>query len=113
MRLKSNLTHFARVLFFVLLAFTFPALAAPATAQTALGVRAGVSINPEQFYFGGHAQTPPVVDRLHFRPSLEIGLGDETTIAAFNVEFAYLFPSGEAWSVYAGVGPARGCPVGC
>lgn len=37
---------------------------------------------------------------------LEIGLGDETTIAAFNVEFAYQFRSPEAWNVYAGAGPA-------
>ena len=80
-------------------------LAVPAAAQT-VGVRAGVSIDPEQFYFGGHAQTPPLVDRLHFRPNIEVGLGDETTIAAMNVEFVYLFRSPEAWSVYAGAGPA-------
>jgi len=31
----------------------FSTLAVPAAAQT-VGVRAGVSIDPEQFYFGGH-----------------------------------------------------------
>ena len=79
--------------------------AAPAVAQT-VGIRAGVSINPEQFYFGGHVQSPPLVDRVHFRPNLEIGLGNGTTLTAFNLEFAYLFRSPEAWSVYAGAGPA-------
>ena len=81
------------------------ALAVPAAAQT-VGVRAGVSVDPEQFYFGGHAQTPPLVDRLHFRPNVEIGFGSEITLAAFNVEFAYLFQSAEVWSLYAGAGPA-------
>ena len=81
------------------------AMAAPATAQT-IGVRAGVSVDPEQFYFGVHAETPPLADRLRFRPSVEIGLGDDITIAAFNVEFAYHFRSVEAWNVYAGAGPA-------
>ena len=98
-------SSFAHLFFFTLVVFLFSAQAAPAVAQT-VGVRAGVSIDPEQFYFGGHAETPPLVDRLHFRPNLEIGVGDDRTITALNVEFAYLFPSPEAWSVYAGAGPA-------
>jgi hypothetical protein len=89
----------------VLLIGMVPARASPAAAQT-VGGRAGVSIDPEQFYFGGRAETLPLIDRLHFRPNLEIGLGDETTIAAFNAEFAYQFRSPEAWNVYAGAGPA-------
>ena len=40
----------------------------PAAAQDA-GVRAGVSVNPDQFYFGGHIETKPLVDRLRFRPN--------------------------------------------
>jgi len=80
-------------------------MAAPAVAQ-AVGVRAGVSVDPEQFYFGGHAETPPLADRLRFRPNVEIGLGDDTTVGAFNVEFAYHFRSAEPWNVYAGAGPA-------
>lgn len=85
--------------------FMLSVLAVPAAAQS-IGVRTGVSVEPEQFYFGGHAQTPALVDRLHFRPNIEIGLGNETTIAAFNVEFAYQFRSPEDWNVYAGAGPA-------
>jgi ribosomal protein L27 len=81
------------------------AMSPPAVAQT-IGARAGVSIDPEQFYFGAHAESPPLVDRLRFRPSIEIGLGSDTTIAAFNVEFAYHFRSIEPWNVYAGAGPA-------
>ena len=77
----------------VLIAFLMlSAMAAPAIAQT-IGARAGVSVNPEQFYFGAHAETPSLADRLRFRPNVEIGLGDDITIAAFNVEFAYHFDS--------------------
>jgi hypothetical protein len=80
-------------------------VAAPAAAQTA-GVQAGVSLDPDQFYFGGHVQTAPLVDRLRFRPSAEIGLGNDVTLVGLNLEFAYVFPSQQAWSLYAGAGPA-------
>lgn len=80
-------------------------VAAPAAAQTA-GVQAGVSLDPNQFYFGGHVETAPLVDRLRFRPSAEIGLGDQVTLVGLNLEFAYVFPSRQAWSLYTGAGPA-------
>ena len=86
-------------------AFIFLVSSAPVAAQS-VGIRAGVSVDPEQFYLGAHVQTPPLVDRLHFRPNVEIGVGDDTTITALNVEFAYHFRSPEAWNVYAGAGPA-------
>jgi hypothetical protein len=80
--------------------------ARPAHAQASAGVRAGVSLNPDQFYFGGHVETTPVVDRLRFRPNVEVGVGNDTTLAAFNFEFIYPFPSRQPWHVYAGAGPA-------
>jgi hypothetical protein len=79
--------------------------AVPAAAQE-VGVRAGVSGDPDQFYFGGHFETAPLVDRLHFRPNVEIGVGDNVTVVAFNIEFAYHFPTGRNWFTYAGAGPA-------
>ena len=42
----------------------------PAAAQVAPGVQAGISLDPDQFYFGGHIETSPLVDRLRFRPSV-------------------------------------------
>src|SRR5262245_21195566 len=77
----------------------------PAYAQL-IGARAGVSGDPDQFYFGGHAETAPLVGSLTFRPNVEIGLGDDTTVVAFNVEFAYHFATSRAWNIYAGGGPA-------
>jgi len=85
--------------------FTGILFAVPAAAQEA-GVRAGVSADPDQFYFGGHFETAPLVDRLHFRPNVEIGVGDNVTLVAFNLEFAYHFPQRGNWFVYAGAGPA-------
>jgi hypothetical protein len=80
--------------------------ARPAHAQASPGVRAGISMNPDQFYFGGHLQTTPLVDRLRFRPNVEVGLGDHTTLAAFNFEFIYPFATRQPWHIYAGAGPA-------
>src|SRR5262245_29277559 len=81
-------------------------LAVSANAQTTLGVRAGASIDPDQFYFGGHVETPPLADRLRFRPNVEVGIGNDVTVVAFNVEMAYHFPSQYDWHFYAGGGPA-------
>lgn len=79
--------------------------AIPAWAQGP-GVRGGVSIDPDQVYFGGHYETTALVDRLHFRPNLEIGIGDDVVTTAINFEFVYKFPSRSPWRLYAGGGPA-------
>ena len=77
-----------------------------ASAQS-VGVRAGASVDPDQFYFGGHFETDPIVDRLHFKPNLEIGVGDDVTTIAVNMEFVYKFPVRRSpWTFYAGGGPA-------
>lgn len=82
------------------------AAAAPAAAQT-VGVRAGVSGDPDQFIFGGHFETAPIIENLTFRPNAEIGLGDDVTTVALNIEFAYWIPiRNSPWSLYAGGGPA-------
>jgi len=82
--------------------------AAPARAQAHAGVRAGVSVDPDQFFFGGHVETAPVADHLTFRPNVEIGVGDDVTLIALNFEFAYWLQMRRShpWSVYVGAGPA-------
>ena len=80
---------------------------ATASAQVDAGVRAGVSVDPDQFYVGGHLETNPLVERLVFRPNAEIGFGDDVTLAAFNFEFVWKFArKGSDWGFYAGGGPA-------
>ena len=67
----------------------------------------GISGSPDQFYVGGHGELGPVADILWFRPNLEVGIGNETTVAAFNFEFTYRRPLRRtAWRLYVGGGPA-------
>ena len=64
--------------------------ATPALAQDG-GIRGGISVDPDQFYFGGHLETSPLIDRLYFRPNVEVGFGDDLTLIAANMEFVYKF----------------------
>jgi hypothetical protein len=96
----------------------FCAIAATASAQNsgAVGVRAGVSGSPDQFYAGLHYESEPFVEQLRFRPNVEFGVGDGQTLVALNFEFAYYIPLDEnrrgrrgaasLWSLYIGAGPA-------
>lgn len=102
---KSFHSGFGAIVGLALFVMAMHASASPAYAQE-FGVRAGVSVDPDQFYFGGHFQTEPLVDRLRFRPNVEIGFGDDVTLVGFNVEFAYFFPTRSPWQLYAGAGPA-------
>ena len=87
-------------------ALTLGALPSSAAAQGP-GVRAGVSVDPDQFYFGGHFETRPLVENLHFRPNVEVGFGNDVTSLGLNFEFAYKIPiDNSPWSLYAGGGPA-------
>lgn len=87
------------------LALAMILVAAPISAQE-VGGRIGASLDPDQFYFGVHFETDPVVERVHFRPNVEIGLGNNATVVALNFELVYRFPSRQRWSFYAGGGPA-------
>jgi hypothetical protein len=85
---------------------TFALLTTPARAQ-GVGVRAGVSGDPDQFYAGVHYETEQLIDHLRFRPNVEIGTGDNVTLTAINFEFIYRVPAARTlWSVYLGGGPA-------
>jgi hypothetical protein len=78
-----------------------------ASGQPSVGVRAGVSGSPDQFYIGGHYDTGYLFNRLSFRPNVEVGFGDNQTVVALNVEFAYWLPLGSRnYSAYVGAGPA-------
>ena len=82
-------------------------IASPVVAQPlSVGVRAGASVDPDQFYFGGHVETAPIVDRIHFRPNVEIGVGNHATVIALDFDLAYKFPSSRPWQIYAFGGPA-------
>lgn len=96
-------TRFSIGLSFLLAAVLF--LASPAAAQDG-GLRGGLTVDPDQLYFGGHFETSPLVDRLYFRPNVEVGFGSDLTLLAANMEFVYKLPSRGGWGIYAGGGPA-------
>ena len=72
------------------------------------GVRAGISVDPDQFYFGGHYETDELIDRLYLRPNLELGVGDDVTTVALNIEAIYklALKNRRDTYFYAGGGPA-------
>ena len=83
------------------------AFASSSLAQEQVGIRVGVSGDPDQFVFGGHIETAPLLERLVFRPNAEIGLGSDLVLMAFNLEFVYKIPlEDNPWTVYIGAGPA-------
>jgi hypothetical protein len=81
--------------------------ASSAMAQTGFGLRAGVTADPNQFHFGAHFVSDPLISNLTFRPNLEIGVGNDITTVAANFEFAYRIPIPKTpASAYIGAGPA-------
>ena len=79
----------------------------PSVAQEQVGVRAGISGDPDQFVFGGHIETAPLLERLVFRPNAEVGIGNDLVLIAINLEFAYKMPiNNYYWTAYVGAGPA-------
>jgi hypothetical protein len=81
-------------------------IARSADAQVLAGVQGGVSVDPDQVYFGGHVETTPLVNRLRFRPNIDVGIGNDITLIGFNFEFTYALTEGRPWNVYVGAGPA-------
>jgi hypothetical protein len=66
--------------------------AAHASSVEALGPRAGVSIDPDQFVFGGQMKIGPYGTDFHLVPNLEIGLSDNLTIFQFNFDVDWVIP---------------------
>ena len=94
---------------FTLLAAAWMLCAGPVTfaeAQDGPGLRAGLSASPDQFFLGGHYVSKPLWDQWRFQPNVEAGFGDDRTVVAFNVEFAYWMRVGNDWHAYVGGGPA-------
>lgn len=90
----------------VVLASAWLALATPVFAQDGPGIRGGFSANPDQFFIGGHYISKPMWDQMRFQPNVEAGFGDDRTVVAFNVEFAYWMRVNADWHAYVGGGPA-------
>ena len=80
------------------------------TAQRfGLGAEAGVGLDPELIMFGAHGTFGPVFSpRVHFRPGIEFGVGEVTTLFGINLDVLYSLPGATTrggWSPYVGAGP--------
>lgn len=77
-----------------------------------VGLQGGVGLDPEIIDFGAHLNIGPFVrPSLTFRPGLEIGAGEITTLLNINLDVLYAFPGfteETRWIPYAGAGPAFG-----
>ncbi len=76
-----------------------------ATAQSRAGVRAGISADPDQVYFGAHVDAAEIANQLWFRPNVEIGFGHSRTLTTLNAEFVYRPTTRAEWQPYFGGGP--------
>ncbi len=101
-----------RTLIALLALGTLTTLTVSADARTAgyhgIGPRLGMTVNPDQFHFGGHIDFGDLADRLMMLPNIEIGVGDNLTTVAPSFELDYRFRSDwGVWTPYlgGGIGP--------
>lgn len=70
--------------------------------------RAGVALDPELVMIGADVRMGPIFKSgLYFRPGVELGIGEVTTMIGFNGEFLYRLPfaaRSARWSPYVGAG---------
>jgi hypothetical protein len=80
------------------------------TKRFRAGVRAGTTLDSELFMFGAHAQMGPLFRKdVWFRPNIELGFGEVTTMVGINLEAIYRLPVSQRqarWSTYMGAGPS-------
>jgi hypothetical protein len=73
-----------------------------------VGVSGGVGFDPELIDFGAHGAFGPIfTPAFEFRPGVEFGLGELTTMFGINLDVLYMFPgtAENRWMPYLGAGP--------
>jgi len=68
------------------------------------GVRVGASANPDQIYGGVHFNLGEFAKDVRFRPTIEIGFGDDVTTVQALAEVHYIFSKVQVWKPYVGGG---------
>lgn len=78
---------------------------AGASSVVSGGPRFGFSVSPDQVVLGGQLTITGFSPRWSFDPSLDVGLGSDRTIIAFNGDLLYhARMSGSDWKPYMGAG---------
>jgi hypothetical protein len=74
--------------------------------KSQVGFQGGVSIDPEQGFVGVFWQSPAIGNRLHLRPGIDGGFGNDLRVATINIDFIARFSLGSSgWDLIQGGGP--------
>ena len=77
-----------------------------------MGLQGGVGLDPEILDVAAHMTVGPVFNpNVDFRPAVELGVGEITTLFAINLDVLYRFRGAlreEDWTPYVGAGPTFG-----
>ena len=80
-----------------------------AVRRFGIGAEAGVGLDPELIMFGAHGTFGPILSpRVSFRPGIEFGVGEVTTLFGINLDVLYSLPGATTrggWAPYVGAGP--------
>ena len=68
------------------------------------GVRVGGSSDPDQAYGGFHFELGEFARDVRFRPTVEVGFGDDATLLQALAEVHYVFSKVQVWKPYVGGG---------
>lgn len=83
-----------------------------AVERFGIGILGGVGLDPELVMVGAHARFGPVFHRdVQFRPGVEVGIGEITTMLGINLDVLYTLPGTtrqSRWMPYVGAGPTFG-----
>ena len=97
-------TRNALALILALAVFSLPAAATADLLFRGWGIRAGVGDDPDQGIVGVHTDLGTLTTNLRFLPNLELGFGDDQTIAGLTLPLHYVFPVSGSVAPYAGGG---------
>ncbi len=91
-----------------LCAAVFIGLVWPSTAFSLIriGVRGGVTVDPDQVNIGLVSSIPIGVSGVLLQPNIDLGYGDNLTVVSFNLDTVYRIPMGtDSFKAYVGGGP--------
>jgi hypothetical protein len=76
----------------------------PSLGWNGWGARLGISSDPDQAFAGVHFELGEFARNVRFRPTLEIGFGDDLTVVQGLAEVHYVFSKVQVWKPYVGGG---------
>ncbi len=103
---KKNMYLALGTVMFILLIFTTETMAQglDGIQWKGWGTRIGLSSDPDQGYGGVHVNLGEFAKDVRFRPSMELGFGDDQILLQILAEVHYVFSNVRIWQPYVGAG---------